>query len=252
MEYMVEARAMTLGYRRKRVFHEATFTIPTGVVGLLGPNGAGKSTLMRAMVGLATPTAGELRVCGRPVSRNTRNKSVGSLSGFLAQNAPYDPRFTVREHVEYCAWLKGMPRTHIADAVARAIEAVGLTGETDTRIGVLSGGMARRATIAGTIVSQPRLLVLDEPTVGLDPGQRTAFQEIIKDLSQHASVLLSTHLVEDVAACCDHVALLVDGRITSVSSIEDLAGPNADAIQRVPALNAAYLHATTSGSQAGK
>src|SRR5262249_8745522 len=129
------------------------------------------------------------------------------------QQFGFYPRFTVREFVEYMAWLKEMPRTAIPDAVQRAIDRVGLTGKADVRMKALSGGMLRRAGIAQAIVNDPELPLLDEPTVGLDPEQRLYFRGLLRGLGTDSCVLVSTHLVEDVVAACTGVILMNEGRI---------------------------------------
>ncbi|GAA2360043.1 ABC transporter ATP-binding protein [Dactylosporangium salmoneum] len=185
----------------------------TGVHALLGPNGAGKTTLMRALATVVKPVAGTLTVLGAPVHGRAELRRVRRALGYLPQQFGFYPRFTVREFVEYMAWLKEMPRSEVPAAVQRAIDRVGLTAKADTRMKTLSGGMLRRAGIAQAIVNDPELLLLDEPTVGLDPEQRLDFRELLRDLGTDGCVLVSTHLVEDVVAACTDVVLLNEGRL---------------------------------------
>ncbi|WP_432995510.1 ABC transporter ATP-binding protein [Dactylosporangium sp. CA-233914] len=203
--------------------------LDTGVHGLLGPNGAGKSTLMRALATVLRPAAGRLRLLGDDVTGRAGLRRIRRELGYLPQHFGYYPRFTVREFVEYMAWLKEMPRADIPGAVQRAVDRVGLTAKADARMKTLSGGMLRRAGIAQAIVNDPRVLLLDEPTVGLDPEQRLDFRTLLRELGTDACVLVSTHLVEDVAAACNDVVLLDAGRLVWQGGAARLAEHGADA-----------------------
>ncbi|MET9534163.1 ABC transporter ATP-binding protein [Streptomyces sp. NPDC006649] len=196
--------------------------LTTGVHGLLGPNGAGKTTLMRALSTVVKPAGGSLTLLGTQVDGRADVRGVRRGLGYLPQQFGFYPRFTVREFVEYMAWLKEMPRTAVPDAVQRAIDRVGLTRKADTRMKVLSGGMLRRAGIAQAIVNDPELLLLDEPTVGLDPEQRLEFRDLLRGLGTDSCVLVSTHLVEDVVAACTDVLLMNEGRLLFQGTPGDL------------------------------
>ncbi|XVV15009.1 ABC transporter ATP-binding protein [Actinoplanes sp. CA-131856] len=193
-----------------------------GVHGLLGPNGAGKTTLMRALATVVKPAAGRLRLLGEPVDGRADLREVRRRLGYLPQQFGFYPRFTVREFIEYMAWLKEMPKTAIPDAVQRAIERAGLAAKAGARMKTLSGGMLRRAGIAQAIVNDPAVLLLDEPTVGLDPEQRLDFRELLRDVGVDGCVLVSTHLVEDVVAACTDVVLVNEGRLVYQGSTDDL------------------------------
>jgi len=184
-----------------------------GVFGLLGPNGAGKTSLLRMMATAMPPTSGRLRLLGRDPGSYGPRCEIRRRLGYLPQNPGYYPGFTVAEYVEYFALLKEVPPARIRVAVGMAIDRVMLGGRRKARLRTLSGGMLRRAGIAQAIVNEPELLLLDEPTVGLDPEQRVAFRVLLRDLGQRATVVVSTHLIEDVAAACDQVALMDQGRI---------------------------------------
>jgi ABC-type multidrug transport system ATPase subunit len=184
-----------------------------GVHALLGPNGAGKTTLMRALATVVKPVAGTLTVLGAAVHGRAELRRVRRALGYLPQQFGFYPRFTVREFVEYMAWLKEMPKPEVPAAVQRAIDRVGLAAKADARMKTLSGGMLRRAGIAQAIVNDPAVLLLDEPTVGLDPEQRMDFRELLRDLGVDSCVVVSTHLVEDVVAACTDVVLLNEGRL---------------------------------------
>jgi ABC-2 type transport system ATP-binding protein len=159
------------------------------------------------------PTSGTLRLLGRDPAAYAQRRQIRSRLGYLPQNLGYYPSFTVAEFVEYFALLKEMPPAQVPDAVAAAIEKTGLEDKARAKLRTLSGGMLRRAGIAQAIVNTPGLLLLDEPTAGLDPEQRVAFRALLRDLGQRAVVIVSTHLVEDVGAACSEVALMAAGRI---------------------------------------
>jgi ABC-2 type transport system ATP-binding protein len=184
-----------------------------GVFGLLGPNGAGKTTLLRMAATVIPPTSGRLRLLGRDPGGYGPRREIRRRLGYLPQNLGYYPGFTVAEFVEYFALLKDMPPGRVPHAVAAAIEHVGLGDRARAKLRTLSGGTLRRAGIAQAIVNEPELLLLDEPTAGLDPEQRVAFRSLLRDLGQRATVIVSTHLVEDVGAACSEVALMEQGRI---------------------------------------
>jgi ABC-2 type transport system ATP-binding protein len=185
-----------------------------GVTGLLGPNGAGKSTLLRILATLQAPSDGTVRVGRWDVTDPRERVEIRRRLGYLPQDLGLYPRFTVFEFVDYLAILKELkdPRDRHR-RVQAAIEAVGLGDVARRRNRTLSGGMQRRVGIAQAIVADPALLLLDEPTSGLDPEQRTRFRHLIADLGEHRTVLLSTHLVEDVAAVCQTVIVLLEGAV---------------------------------------
>jgi ABC-type multidrug transport system ATPase subunit len=184
-----------------------------GVLGLLGPNGAGKTSLLRMMATALPPSSGTLRLLGRDPGRYRPRCEIRRALGYLPQNPGYYPGFTVTEYVEYFALLKEVPPGRTRAAVATAVERVGLGDRGKVRLRTLSGGMLRRAGIAQAIVNQPQLLLLDEPTAGLDPQQRVSLRALLRELGEHATVVVSTHLVEDVATACTQVALMDHGRI---------------------------------------
>jgi ABC-type multidrug transport system ATPase subunit len=196
--------------------------IDVGVFGLLGPNGAGKTSLLRMMATAVAPTSGTLQLLGLDPRVHGQRREIRRRLGYLPQNPGYYPGFTVTEFVEYFALLKEMPAARVRDAVATAIERVGLGDRTRARLRTLSGGMLRRAVIAQAIVNEPELLLLDEPTAGLDPEQRVAFRALLRELGQHASVVVSTHLVEDVGAACGRLALMDHGRIVFAGTPDEL------------------------------
>lgn len=229
--WAVHAEKLVVRAGRHVAVDHADLALDTGVHGLLGPNGAGKTTLIRALATVVKPAGGRLSLLGHEVTSRADLHRVRRDLGYLPQHFGFYPRFTVREFVEYMAWLKEMPKPVIPGAVQRAIEQVGLADRADSRMKTLSGGMLRRAGIAQAIVNQPRMLLLDEPTVGLDPEQRLAFRELLREIGMDTCVLVSTHLVEDVAAACTDVVLLDGGRLVWQGTATQLAqqGDAADA-----------------------
>ncbi|MGI9005499.1 MAG: ATP-binding cassette domain-containing protein [Streptosporangiaceae bacterium] len=199
-----------------------------GVLGLLGPNGAGKTSLLRVMATAVPPTSGQLRLLGRDPSSRRPRREIRRRLGYLPQNLGYYPGFTVAEFVEYVALLKEVPAARMTAAVATALERAQLGGQAQAKLRSLSGGMLRRAGIAQAIVNEPELLLLDEPTAGLDPEQRVAFRALLRELGQRATVVVSTHLVEDVGAACSQVALMDSGKIVFRGKPGDLAAQGRD------------------------
>ncbi|WP_439657254.1 ABC transporter ATP-binding protein [Lentzea sp. HUAS TT2] len=212
----IEARDLRTRAGRRMAVDGVTLTMGRGVHGLLGPNGAGKTTLIRTLATVLKPASGELSLLGGMDLRNLRRRV-----GYLPQEFGHYKRFTVREFVAYVAWLKEM--RDIPAAVQRAIDRTGLADRADDRMKTLSGGMIRRVGIAQAIVNDPEILLLDEPTAGLDPTQRLRFRELLTELGTDSCVVVSTHLVEDVAAACTDVVLLSQGKLVFQGTPDQLA-----------------------------
>jgi ABC-type multidrug transport system ATPase subunit len=219
----VTVERISYHYRSAQVLHGVSFSIGCGVLGLLGPNGAGKTTLLRILATALQPTGGTLTLGGRNPTNRLDRLAVRSRLGYLPQEFGVFPDFTVEEFVEYFALLKGLSPKQSSAATLTAITAVDLVSERRQRLKTLSGGMLRRAGIAQAIVNRPEVLLLDEPTIGLDPQQRFAFRALIKRLGQICSVVVSTHLVEDIAAACSDVVVLDRGHVKFVGSPIELA-----------------------------
>jgi ABC-type multidrug transport system ATPase subunit len=209
----VEITDLTRRFGRATAVCEVDLNADSGVLGLLGPNGAGKTTLLRMMATVVAPTSGQMRLLDRDPGSYGPRRQIRRRLGYLPQQLGYYPGFTVAEFVEYFALLKEMPSTRISAAVSAAIERVDLGAKAGARLRTLSGGMLRRVGIAQAIVNEPDLLLLDEPTAGLDPEQRVAFRALMRELGAAATVVVSTHLVEDVGAACGRVALMDNGKI---------------------------------------
>jgi ABC-2 type transport system ATP-binding protein len=209
----VEIAGLTRHFGRNQAVAGVDLEAGPGVFGLLGPNGAGKTSLLRMMATVLSPSSGKMRLLGRDPGSYGPRREIRRRLGYLPQNLGYYPSFTVAEFVEYFALLKEMPAGRVPRAVASSIEQVDLGDRAKAKLRTLSGGMLRRVGIAQAIVNDPELLLLDEPTAGLDPEQRVAFRSLLRDLGQRASVVVSTHLVEDVGAACTEVALMNQGKI---------------------------------------
>jgi len=209
----VELTELTRKFGHTRAVAGVSLEAGPGVFGLLGPNGAGKTSLLRMMATVLPPTSGTLSLLGRDPGSYGPRREIRRRLGYLPQNLGYYPGFTVVDFVEYFALLKDMPPKQVPRAVAAAIEHVGLGDRARSKLRTLSGGMLRRVGIAQAIVIEPELLLLDEPTAGLDPEQRVSFRALLRDFGQRSTVIVSTHLVEDVAAACSEVMLMDAGRI---------------------------------------
>ncbi|GED87006.1 ABC transporter ATP-binding protein [Streptomyces sp. 6-11-2] len=225
---LLEVNSLHQGYKRKPVVRGLDLELDAGAFGLLGPNGAGKSTLLRSLATVSRPTSGSVRVFGKEITTAKELRAARREIGFLPQSFAYPADFTVVDFVRHCAWLREVPRSRIPVVAAEAIERVELGEQANTPLRRLSGGMLRRAGIAQAIAGRPGLVILDEPTTGLDPHQRVRFRELIRDLAEASCVLLSTHLVEDVAHTCARIGVLHEGTLRFVGTpteLEKLATP---------------------------
>ena len=183
-----------------------------GIGGLLGPNGAGKTTLMRVLATVLAPDAGRLRLLGQDPADRDALPAIRRRLGYMPQEPGFHQRFTAFEFVDYVAILKELTvRRERHDEVRRVLALVGLEDVMGRKIKALSGGMRRRVALAQALLGDPRMLILDEPTAGLDPEQRLRFRELISRLAEDRCVLISTHQTEDVSALCRRVVVLRDG-----------------------------------------
>ena len=224
----IELEDLTRRFGRNQAVAGVSLQAGPGVLGLLGPNGAGKTTLLRMTATVVPPSSGRMRLLGRDPGVYAERKEIRCRLGYLPQNLGYYPSFTVVEFIEYFALLKEMPSARIPKAVATAVERVDLGVKAKARLRTLSGGMLRRVGIAQAIVNDPELLLLDEPTAGLDPEQRVAFRTLMRDLGERSTVVVSTHLVEDVGAACTEVALMNAGQIVFRGTPEELTARGQD------------------------
>jgi ABC-2 type transport system ATP-binding protein len=220
----IELTGITRSFGGNKAVDGVSLEAGPGVLGLLGPNGAGKTSLLRMLATVLPPSSGQIRLLGRDPKNSAQRREIRRRLGYLPQNLGYYPAFTVVEFVEYFALLKEIPPGRVSKAVAAAVERVDLGARAKAKLRTLSGGMLRRVGIAQAIVNDPDLLLLDEPTAGLDPEQRVGFRALLRDLGRAATVVVSTHLVEDVGAACSEVALMDAGHIVFRGTPAQLAG----------------------------
>ncbi|MEU3019864.1 MULTISPECIES: ATP-binding cassette domain-containing protein [unclassified Nocardiopsis] len=219
----VTAEGLDFGYRgRRRVLDSLTWTVEPGVTGLLGPNGAGKTTLLSLIVTLLPVRGGRLAIGEHDLSSRTGRTLARRELGFVPQRFSLAGELSVADTVAYAAWVHGRERRECAAAAASALAAVDLSDLAERRTRTLSGGERQRVAIAAALAHDPRVLVLDEPTAGLDPGQRLRVREVLAGLGEDRTVLISTHLIEDVAHLCSRVGVLAGGRIEFHGTVTEL------------------------------
>jgi ABC-2 type transport system ATP-binding protein len=209
----VRVQDVTKSFGRTHALQGVTFAAGVGVTGLLGPNGAGKTTLLRMLATVLAPDSGGLQLLGRNPQDADDRLAIRRRLGYLPQEPGFHRGFTVFEFIDYVAILKELTDRRARHAeVRRVIDAVGLNDVAGRRIRALSGGMRRRVGVAQAILGEPQLVILDEPTAGLDPEQRLRFRDLVSRVGEGRTVLLSTHMTEDVAALCPHVVVVDGGR----------------------------------------
>lgn len=217
---MIETKGLSKFYGKIHALQAVDLAADCGILGLLGPNGAGKTTLMKILATLLVPTAGSARVLGHDVVRD--RLPIRRVLGYLSQDFGAYPKLTGGEYLEYVAHLKGLknPRQLTANMLA----SMNLTDVAKRRVTSYSGGMLRRIGIAQSLLGDPQILLIDEPTSGLDPEQRVAFRELLMQLSESRTTLLSTHLVEDIALVSSDLAVLHQGRLIFRGTPDELQG----------------------------
>jgi ABC-2 type transport system ATP-binding protein len=211
---------ITKQYKNKIAVDRMSFELTQGVTGLLGANGAGKTTLMRMMCGILNPTSGEINADG--IAVNTEN--YRALLGYLPQDFGYYPEFSAREFLEYMAALKGLEKKEAKDKISELLELVGLSDVAKKKMKTFSGGMKQRVGIAQALLNDPAILILDEPTAGLDPKERVRFRELIEELGKKSIVLLSTHIVSDIEHIADKIIMMKDGSLIWQGKQTDVEG----------------------------
>jgi ABC-2 type transport system ATP-binding protein len=227
----IVTNGLSKSYGRKAALGPCDLQLGVGVTGLLGPNGAGKTTLLRILATSLAPSGGDLSILGHDPSTAGGRLAIRRRLGYAPQELGLYPNFTVFEFVDYIAILKEhTERDARHDEVRRVIEAVDLSDRRSTKIRKLSGGMRRRVILAQALLGDPAVVLLDEPTVGLDPEQRLRFRQVISDAAHERCVLLSTHVTEDVEAMCQRVVVLDGGAVTFDGTPAELAAVAADKV----------------------
>ena len=225
---MIEVQALSKRYPTRLAVDDVTFSVKQGeIVGFLGPNGAGKTTTMRVLTGFLPPTSGSARVAGHDVV--TQSTAARAALGYLPESAATYPEMRVAEYLAFRARLEGVPAGKVRARVDEAIEQCLLGEVARRRIDNLSKGYRQRTALAGALVHQPPVLILDEPTIGLDPVQIIRIRETIRELGRDRAVLLSTHILPEVEAVCDRVLIIDRGRIVAEGTSAELRGKLAGA-----------------------
>ena len=225
---MIDVQALTKRYPTRLAVDDVTFSVKRGeIVGFLGPNGAGKTTTMRVLTGFLPPSAGSARVAGHDVV--TQSGAARASLGYLPESAATYPEMRVSEYLAFRARLEGVPDGSVRARVDEAVERCLLGDVRRRRIENLSKGYRQRTALAGALVHQPPVLILDEPTIGLDPVQIIRIRETIRELGRDRAVLLSTHILPEVEAVCDRVLIIDRGRIVAAGTPAELRGALAGA-----------------------
>ncbi len=210
-------------YGRRVALDSVSMTIHGGIVGLLGPNGAGKTTLLSVLATVSRPDAGRVSIHGYDVASSEGRSAARALIGWLPQRFDLSGSMTLRDTVAYAAWSHGVDTRDCISAAAKALGIVGLTDRSSDRVRRLSGGQRQRLGLAASIAHEPDVLLLDEPTVGLDPSQRVRLRQYLKTVSSGRTVVLATHLIEDGAQLCDELVVLRAGTVAYQGSTQALA-----------------------------
>jgi ABC-2 type transport system ATP-binding protein len=218
---MIEVHSLSRRYGKTTAVDDVSFHIgPNEVVGLLGHNGAGKTTIMRMLSGYLEPSAGTIRIGGQVLEGNAA--SIQRELGYLPENLPMYPEMMVADYLEYAATLKGIAPEQRYDAVRQAIVATDLGRRALDPVATLSRGLKQRVGVAQAILGRPRLLILDEPTNGLDPQQTEHMRRLIQELARQATIILSTHIMQEVDAICERVLVIRHGRLALDARLDNL------------------------------
>lgn len=226
----IEIQHLTKVYRGGvHALQDLNLTIPSGMFGLLGPNGAGKTTLMRILAGILPATEGSIRVGNYDGTTERGRTAIKRVLGYLPQDLGMYPDLSAYEFLDYIGILKGLDeRKQRQQRVNELLETVALSDVARRKLKTFSGGMKRRVGIAQALLNDPQLLIVDEPTAGLDPEERIRFRNLLSDLAGERTVLLSTHIIEDIAQTCQQLALMKNGRVlfqgTIMSMLEETQG----------------------------
>lgn len=220
MENCIEIKELNKFYgKKKQALSNVNLTIEQGMFGLLGRNGAGKTTLMKTLATLLQKQSGSISVCGIPIENA---KEIRKIVGYLPQDFSMYPTMTVAETMDYLGVLSGISSKERKERIKLLLEKVNLTEHKNKKVKALSGGMKRRLGIAQALLNDPKVLIVDEPTAGLDPEERIRFRNLLCDVAENRIVILSTHIVGDIEATCEKLAILNEGSILYSGTVSDL------------------------------
>jgi len=211
---------LTKNFGNRCAVDHVSLNFERGVYGLLGPNGAGKTTLMRMMVGVLPPSSGKVTLDG--VTIGELGAKYRDILGYMPQEVGYYRDFTAKRFLQYLGALKGLDPKYANRRIDELLDLVGLADVKNKKLGQFSGGMIRRIGIAQALLNDPKILILDEPTAGLDPNERIRFKNILSELSEERIVILSTHIVSDVQSIAGQVILLKEGKVVNCDTTENL------------------------------
>jgi ABC-2 type transport system ATP-binding protein len=218
---MIEVEHLTKDYGSVVAVDDVSFSVGEGeIVGFLGPNGAGKTTTLRVLSGFLGATRGTVRVAGFDVA--TESLAARSKLGYMPEAAPLHPELRVREYLAFRAEIKRVPRRERPAAIARSLEQAAVNDVAETPIGHLSKGYRQRVALADALVANPPLLILDEPTAGLDPNQIVEVRRLIRELGKERTILLSTHILPEVEAVCDRALVIARGKLVGQGTLAEL------------------------------
>lgn len=218
---MIEVSRLTKQYGNHLAVDDVSFTVADGqICGLLGPNGAGKSTIMNILTGYLSATSGQVTVAGHPLPEEA--DAAKACVGYLPEQPPLYPEMTVQEYLTFAAELKGVKKAERKEQVCRAARRTGLEAVLPRLIRSLSKGYKQRVGIAQALLGSPRLIILDEPTVGLDPAQVIEIRKLIRELGRAHTVILSSHILSEVQAVCQQILILSKGHLAAAGSLEEL------------------------------
>ena len=218
---MIEVSHLTKQYGSHLAVDDVSFTVADGqICGLLGPNGAGKSTIMNILTGYLSATSGQVTVAGHPLPEEA--DAAKACVGYLPEQPPLYPEMTVQEYLTFAAELKGVKKAERKEQVCRAARRTGLEAVLPRLIRSLSKGYKQRVGIAQALLGSPRLIILDEPTVGLDPAQVIEIRKLIRELGRAHTVILSSHILSEVQAVCQRILILSKGHLAAAGSLEEL------------------------------
>ena len=218
---MIEVSHLTKKYGHRLAVEDVSFSVADGgICGLLGPNGAGKSTIMNILTGYLSATSGQVTVAGHPLPEEA--DAAKKCVGYLPEQPPLYPEMTVQEYLDFAAELKGVQKAERKEQVRSAARRTGLEKVLSRLIRSLSKGYKQRVGIAQALLGSPKLIILDEPTVGLDPAQVIEIRNLIRELGQAHTVILSSHILSEVQAVCQQVLILSKGRLAASGSLQEL------------------------------